>query len=404
MLKSLSAKYIKKSLSSAEYGVVMQCSDIADEFGVKIYLIGGIVRDLLLGCPIKDIDITVEGSAEEFVKFLKKKTKPKFVKFNQNLPTAKVKFANNVEIDFASTRKESYPVQGELPVIEETGTSLRDDVLRRDFTVNSIALSLNKDDFLSLIDYTGGIDDLKNKKIRVLHDKSFYDDPSRIIRGLKFSQRYSFTLEKHTLELQNEYLSNPLKNIPLKRVKDEITETFSTAKFAPYDEFIRQNLYKIFRDGTPIQMFGEKIHELIFDFEIKEEDYPLLYFLPLLFQSEIPEKFNLSAREISIINEINKICRKNTDFDSELQIKEYFDTKDYLVCVFYGLLKDKEISKKYFSKLSKINLLINGSDLKLLGVTVGKIYGELLKKVLAYKIEYGLKTKEDELNYLKSLL
>lgn len=404
MLKSLSAKYIKNFLSSAEYDVILRCSDIAGKSGIKIYLIGGVVRDLLLGSPLKDIDITVEGSAEKFVKILQEQLKPKSVNFNQNLPTAKVKFKNNVEIDFASTRSEIYPVQGELPVIKKIGTSLRDDVLRRDFTVNSIALSLNKDDFLSVIDYTGGINDLKNKKIRVLHDNSFYDDPSRIIRGLKFSQRYGFTPEKHTLELQSAYLANPLKNIPLKRVKDEITEAFSTVKFSPYDEFKRQNLYKIFCNGTPLQISGEKIHELIFDFDIKEEDFSLLYFLPLFFKQDIPEKLNLSTREISIINEVNKICFTNTVFNSDLQIKEYFDSKDYLVCVFYGLLKDKPLSKKYFSRLSKIKLLINGSDLKKLGVPEGKIYRELLGKVMSYKIQHGFKTKDEELSYLKSIL
>ena len=205
------------------------------------------------------------------------------------------------------------------------------------------------------------------------------------------------------MKLQNQYLSNPLKNIPLKRVKDEMIEAFSTFKHSPYDEFLRQNLYKIFFIDTS-KISGEKLHELIFDFDIKEDDFSLLYFLSLFFGQNIPEKLNLSSREISIINEANKFLSDKINFNSDLEIKEYFDGKDYLVCVFYGLLKDKSVSKKYFSKLSKINLLINGSDLKNLGIPEGKIYSELLKKVLAYKIKNGFKTKEDELNYLKSLL
>jgi len=403
MAKFLSLKKIKKTLSKDEFFAIITCSEFAEKCGVKIYLIGGIVRDIILGCKTKDIDITVVGSASDFVEFLQKNIALKTVKFNKNLPTAKVKFKNNVEIDFASTRSEKYPVQGELPVIKKIGTTLKEDVLRRDFTINSIALSLNKDNFLELIDYTGGILDLKNKKIRVLHDNSFYDDPSRIIRGLKFAQRYGFHLEKHTLELQNQYLLNPLKNIPLKRVKDEIIEAFSTFKHSPYDEFLRQNLYKIFFIDTS-KISGEKLHELIFDFDIKEDDFSLLYFLPLFFGQNIPEKLNLSSREISIINEANKFLSGKINFNSDLEIKEYFDGKDYLVCVFYGLLKDKSVSKNYFSKLSKINLLIDGSDLKKLGIPEGKIYGELLQKVLAYKIQNGIKTKEDELNYLKSIL
>ena len=109
----------------------------------------------------------------------------------------------------------------------ETGCPLNDDVLRRDFTVNAIAISLNRNNLFEIVDYLGGQEDLSKKQLRILHKKSFYDDPSRIIRGLKFAVRLGFTLEEETKMLQEEYLENPLKNIPLERVKSEIKELFS---------------------------------------------------------------------------------------------------------------------------------------------------------------------------------
>ena len=146
---------------------------------------------------------------------------------------------------------------------------------------------------------------------------------------------------------------------------------------------------------------GNKPANLI---QTKKEDISLLYFLPLFFGQNIPEKLNLTNREITVINSVNKFLKEPPLFSSDIEIKEYFDGKDYLVCIFYGLLFDRKTAEKYFSELSKVNLLINGNDLKNLGIKEGKIYKELMKKVLAKKIESGFKTKQEEINYLKKLL
>ena len=177
-------------------------------------------------------------------------TSVKSVKYVETLPTAKVLFKNGVELDFASTRKECYKKQGDLPVVTEIGCPLKDDVLRRDFTVNAIAISLNRNNLFEIVDYLGGQEDLSKKQLRILHKKSFYDDPSRIIRGLKFAVRLGFILEEETKILQEEYLENPLKNIPLERVKSEIKELFSLNKLAAFDDFLTQKIYKIFVDNS----------------------------------------------------------------------------------------------------------------------------------------------------------
>ena len=145
-------------------------------------------------------------------------------------------------IDFASTRSESYPKKGHLPVVEKIGCSLKEDVLRRDFTINALAKSVTTGE---IVDYTGGLEDLKNKKLRVLHDGSFIDDPTRIIRGLKFSIRFGFDLEEHTKQLQDEYLANINYDMSYKRVKKELMETFNLNSQLAFNKFINEKIYKL---------------------------------------------------------------------------------------------------------------------------------------------------------------
>ena len=190
----------------------------------KLFYIGGVVRDELLNKQSIDIDITYVGNAIEYCsKF------GEVIQINPDFGTVRVKIPssphreiadfvpstgsghnvseelNNVIVDFASTRSETYPKKGHLPVVEEIGCSLKEDVLRRDFTINALAKSITTGE---IVDYVGGLKDLKNKKLRVLHDNSFIDDPTRIIRGLKFAMRFNFELEEHTKKLQDEYLKN----------------------------------------------------------------------------------------------------------------------------------------------------------------------------------------------------
>ena len=171
----------------------------------KLFYIGGVVRDELLGRESLDVDITYVGNAIEYCsKF------GEVVQGNPDFGTVRVKLQQgkdttnkDVIVDFASTRFESYPKKGHLPVVEKIGCSLKEDVLRRDFTINALAKSVATGE---IVDYVGGLDDLKEKKLKVLHDKSFIDDPTRIIRGLKFAVRFGFELDAHTKKLQDEYL------------------------------------------------------------------------------------------------------------------------------------------------------------------------------------------------------
>ena len=159
----------------------------------KLYYVGGYVRDEILGVKSQDVDICYEGDAVEFVQC----EGFDIVKIQKDIRTARV-VIDGEEVDFASTRKEVYPKQGHLPVTTAIGCSLKDDLVRRDFTVNSIAKSVSDGE---IYDPTGGLEDIQNRLLRVHHKESFRDDPTRIIRALKFAVRFGFELESETERL-----------------------------------------------------------------------------------------------------------------------------------------------------------------------------------------------------------
>ena len=223
----------------------------------KLFYIGGVVRDELLGRESFDVDITYVGNAIEYCsKF------GEVIQENPDFATVRVN-VDGREVDFASTRSESYPKKGHLPVVEKIGCSLKEDVMRRDFTINALAKSVATGE---IVDYTGGLEDLKNKKLKVLHDESFIDDPTRIIRGLKFSIRFGFDLDMHTRKLQEEYLANINYDMSYKRVKKELIETFNLNSQEAFERFINENIYKLVTENN-VKIPEINIEKLINDYK-----------------------------------------------------------------------------------------------------------------------------------------
>ena len=186
----------------------------------NLYYIGGVVRDELLGRKSIDIDITYVGNAIEFAKTI---PNAEILQINEPFGTVRIKL-DGEEIDIASTRCETYPKKGHLPIVKNIGCSLKEDILRRDFTINALAKSTLTSE---IIDYTTGLEDIKTKTLKVLHDNSFIDDPTRIVRALKFAVRFGFDLDEHTKKLQNDYLKNINYDMSYKRLKKELIETFN---------------------------------------------------------------------------------------------------------------------------------------------------------------------------------
>ena len=207
----------------------------------KLYYVGGVVRDEVLGIESFDIDYCYEGNAIDFARNLN------VIKENPDFGTIRV-IIDGEQIDIASTRTESYPKKGHLPVINKIGCTLIEDMKRRDFTINAMAKRTSDGE---IFDYLGGMKDIEEKKLRVLHNGSFIDDPTRIIRGLKFAVRFGFELDEHTKNLQTDYLDNVNYDMSYHRLKKELVEAFSLNKQRVFEIFVKEKMYRLLGENQP---------------------------------------------------------------------------------------------------------------------------------------------------------
>ena len=191
------ANNLNNSLPEELVALTKQATAIATSKNLPLYLVGGIVRDLLLGQRNLDLDLVVEGNVIDMAKEFAEKVGGKLTVHNR-FNTAKI-ILDNWTIDMAMARTETYARPGALPVV--TPGTLKTDLFRRDFTVNAMAVSLNPDNYGELIDLYSGLNDLKKKYIRILHEKSFIDDATRIWRAIRYEQHLNFQIEPDTLRL-----------------------------------------------------------------------------------------------------------------------------------------------------------------------------------------------------------
>jgi len=191
------ASQIEKQLPSELVTFTQRAGKVAASQGKGLYLVGGVVRDLLLGQPNFDLDFVVEGNAIELAQHLAGINQGK-ITTHPHFNTAKLQW-DKWSADLATARSETYARPGALPTV--TPGSISDDLSRRDFTINAMAIELNPGRYGELIDRYKGRDDLDHKLIRILHEKSFIDDATRIWRGLRYEQRLDLQLEPATLNL-----------------------------------------------------------------------------------------------------------------------------------------------------------------------------------------------------------
>ena len=163
---------------------------MGEELSLPVYAVGGFVRDLLLGIENYDIDVTVEGDGILFAETFAKRFGCR-CKTHHKFGTGVLIFPDGLKIDVASTRVEYYESPGALPTVESS--TLKADMYRRDFTINTLAIRLNTPEFGVLIDYYGGQRDIQERIIRVLHNLSFVEDPTRVFRAIRFEQRLEFS-------------------------------------------------------------------------------------------------------------------------------------------------------------------------------------------------------------------
>lgn len=352
----------------------------------NLYLVGGVVRDEILGLESYDTDYCYEGNAIEFANGLN------IVRENPDFGTVKIQI-DDCNIDIASTRIESYPQAGHLPIIEKIGCSLKDDLKRRDFTINAMAKNTLTGE---IVDYYGGLTDIKYQKLRVLHEKSFIDDPSRIIRGLKFSIRFNFELDDYTMKLQKEYLKNINYDISYHRLKKELKEAFSLNKEEVYTKFIEQGLYKLLGEFCAKPSFVPSTARIL-----NEEFKPIYLYMVYLGLFDL-SNFELNREELDIVNAYNEI--KTTLPKNDYDIYHLFNNKPIEAVIMYASTINYDVALKYLRNLKNIKIETCGEDLVKLGFKQGVIFKEIYSKLLKEKISNPKMNKIDEINFVRNFL
>ncbi|MGL4393145.1 MAG: hypothetical protein ACRCSK_06900 [Fusobacteriaceae bacterium] len=296
---------------------------VREKHSLYFYFVGGITRDAILKRDTTDIDLSVNIITQEFLDELENIFGEKFV-FHENFKTANLEFQNLASINIATFRKESYENFGVLPKVEtcpENSTQdiidnfIEADILRRDFSVNTFAFGKNK----NLIYYFSAKKDLAKRKIRILHNKSFLDDPTRILRGIKFALRLNFDFEKNT----EKFLLEALEEEP------NIFGLISEERFSnEFDSLYREkNFYKLFFDKK-----YKYILEKLFGFKTLRRDF----FIENFFEKE--EKYKNSKKKI-LKNKKENI--KNRNLKEKIFI--YLMQNNYL-----ENYSEQNISQNYF--------------------------------------------------------
>jgi tRNA nucleotidyltransferase (CCA-adding enzyme) len=214
-----------RRLPRERLSLLRELGNLADEGGVSLYLVGGGVRDLLLKQENWDLDLTVEGNGIAFAQLVADRYGAGLAVF-ERFATARLAFPDGLKMDIATTRRESYAQPAVLPTVQPA--SIEEDLSRRDFTINAIAVQLNPRQFGRVLDPYGGQRDLRERTIRLLHAGSFQDDPTRVFRAIRFEQRFGFRLERTTVRLLAQAASaNLIQQLSGPRLQNEILLLFA---------------------------------------------------------------------------------------------------------------------------------------------------------------------------------
>ncbi len=219
-------------------GALRSIGELAEDFGVRAHVVGGFVRDMLLGRRNLDMDVVVEGDGVAFAEAAAQRLGAR-VKVHRRFGTAVVVLSRTLHIDVTSARTEYYTRPGALPTVERS--SLRQDLFRRDFTINAMAACINAECFGAIADPFGGLRDLERGIVRVLHTLSFIEDPTRVLRAARFERRYGFAMDRATDDLARRAVDMAmLEEVSGARLREEmldiVDEESSAAIFERLDD------------------------------------------------------------------------------------------------------------------------------------------------------------------------
>jgi tRNA nucleotidyltransferase (CCA-adding enzyme) len=404
MVMTLSSK-LKGYLPQQIFTLLQDIGVQADAMGHNIFLVGGIVRDLFLKRTNYDFDAVVEGDAVKLAQKLSQRVQVKAT-IHRRFGTAKLKF-NDFSLDIATARREQYIRPGALPDIQPG--SIADDLFRRDFSVNAMALCLTPGRFGELIDNYNGQEDIKKKFIRVLHSNSFVDDATRIFRAIRYEQRLGFTIEPQTVELLSRDLSM-IDSISGDRLRHELM--LILAEEYPERMLLRAGelgvLRKLRSSLEASDWLSEKFEQAR-QLE-KHSSLELLYLCLFIYALSIREneqfmaRLNFPKKVVQAMNQtlqlkaklrlLTKHAMKPSDIYRFLHNYMPQAIQAHMLASQYAIVK--EHSDLYLNRLRYLKPQLNGNDIKEMGVPAGQTIGKVLVVLHKAKLNGELRTRQDE--------
>lgn len=413
---------MKEKFPGKVFSFLKLSGEAAKELNFSAYLVGGTVRDLLRGEANLDIDIVIEGDGIVFANTLGKKLGAK-VKSHQRFGTAVV-ITDSLKFDIATARTEYYESPGALPRVESS--SIKKDLYRRDFTINALAVRLNPENFGQLLDFFGGQRDLREKNIRILHNLSFIEDPTRAFRAIRFSERFGYKLSKHTLDLIKTAVKIDLFNkLSGSRLYDELNLLFLEAeplkaikRMAELDllKFIYPTLILTDALGDTIKAIQETFvwYKLLF---IEEQINKSHLFLMSFFEGLSPEECEKALQRLSVPPRARKEIIEGIKQAKEallrlqaisLNEKDIYHALQPLStqAILFAVSKAKQEGQKkaislYLTTLRKVNPGLTGEDLKAMGYKPGPLFNRILKEILEARLDGKIKSREEEVRFVK---
>ena len=413
---------LDEQIPADQLDLIRKVADCAEQLDMPVYIVGGVVRDLLLDHPVMDFDIVVEGDATQLGRQLTAQHGGKLVTHPQFF-TAKWQMNSGTSLDLISARSETYSTPGALPTVEMA--DIEADLRRRDFSLNTLAIRLDGEHYGKLVDVCGGLQDLQDELIRTLHDRSFIDDPTRMFRAVRFEQRLDFALETDTLRQLREQLSGVV-GLTGQRIRHELLlycdEEYPEKDFTRItqlgiasqidDELVWNGQIEAdcirFREMVPGK-FWQNLSGL--DFDLVESEGALwtwLSFFPVKTVTRIAERLVLSKKEQRCIEELSRL---RTEFSGIIRLApseitfflESFLPESIYCYALFCTEAERKVLKNYVISWHWIRPSLSGNDLMEMGVVPGPKMKDVLAGLRSACIDQGLQP-EDEAEWVKSFL
>lgn len=417
------AAVLKERLPRKVIKLLKNFGHVADMLGYNVYLVGGLVRDVLLRRENLDVDIVIEGDgikfAQEFAEHYDARVRshPKF-------GTAVLIFSDGFKVDVATARMEYYESPGAPPIVETS--SLKLDLYRRDFTINTLAIKLNKRSYGTLIDYFGAQEDIKEKVLRVLHNLSFVEDPTRVLRAIRFEQRFGFKIGRLTLALiKNAVKINCFKDLSGRRLFLELKLILKEQD--PIKAIGRMNEFDLLQLISPEIRLTKDLRRLLEEIRKVIVWYNLLYleepFEPWkvywhgLSSSLDTKALGALAQRMGILGPKDlRMIPQRQDKEMLLDSLYKFDADNYRLYTLLlpydtetllylmaktGSEKIRRLISNYFTRLKGTRIQLRGRDLVHMGLEPGPVFKEIFDSLLEARLNNLIKTREDEVKFVE---